>query len=106
MMDNIEYGRKRLKDSVQKRGKGRRDRRRREKIWERQTYIYWYIFQSSQTAYQSANWVLAKGNINSKGNHDLMSSMEEVCKVSCYNRPRGFWWFSYIRIILIKTASR
>ena len=25
-----------------------------------------------------------------------MGSMEEVCKVSCYNRPQGFWWFSYI----------
>ena len=37
MSDNIEYGRERLKDNVQKRGKGRRDRRRREKIWERQT---------------------------------------------------------------------
>ena len=37
MTDNIELGRERLKHNVQKRGKGRRDRRRREKIWERQT---------------------------------------------------------------------
>ena len=37
MSDNIEYGRERLKDNVQKRDKGRRDRRRREKIWERHT---------------------------------------------------------------------
>ena len=95
MLDNIEYGRERLKDNLQKRGKGRRDRRRREKIWERQTgenvnstasknertikdayrrfvksgkvkedIDIYNIFQSSQTAYQSSNWVLAKGNAN------------------------------------------
>ena len=37
MTDNIELRRERLKDNKQKRGKGRRDRRGREKIWERQT---------------------------------------------------------------------
>ena len=37
MTDNIELGTERFKDNVQKRGKERRDRRGREKIWERQT---------------------------------------------------------------------
>ena len=37
MTDNIKPGRERLKDNVRKRGKGRRNRRRKEKIWERQT---------------------------------------------------------------------
>ena len=37
MTDNIELGRERLKDNVHKRGKGRRNRRKREKILERQT---------------------------------------------------------------------